>query len=345
MRAVRIHAANDVRIEDVKPRELKPDECLIRVKAVGICATDVELCDGSMFFVKTGMAKLPMTPGHEWAGEVVETGKAVTNYAPGDRVVGECAIGCRSCDICLTGHYQLCRHKVSTGVLNFDGAFAEYIVYPYYFLHRFSNHLSYPEASLIEPAAVALQPVRVLGVTPADTVAVIGPGPIGICAAQAAKAYGAKQVILIGTRDSRLDLARELGVDATINIRKKNGKERMTELTDGRMADVIIESAGKSAVWPLIVDVAAPMARVGMTGLFGGETCEVDFDPLVTRQISVHGFVGSANMWDETISLVERGLMKLEPMITHRLPLNDFLEGLEIATTRRDGAIKVVIEP
>ena len=127
MKAIRIHGPGEVRYEDLADPVPGPDDVLIRVKAVGICGTDIELYDGTMFYLTSGMAKLPLIPGHEWSGEVVETGSNVDGFNIGDRVTGECSIGCRSCFYCLRGRYHLCPNRTETGILNRDGALAEYI--------------------------------------------------------------------------------------------------------------------------------------------------------------------------------------------------------------------------
>lgn len=344
MKAVRIHGPKDVRLEDVADPTPGPEDVLIRVKAVGICATDIELCDGTMFYITSGMAKLPMTPGHEWSGEVVDVGPAVKGFAKGDRVVGECTVACGRCEMCKKGWYNHCPNRTETGVLNRDGAFAEYINYPASFLHK-ANGIEFDNSAFIEPTAVALWPTKLLDITPADYVAVMGPGPIGLFAVQTAKAYGAKKVILTGTRDERLAIGRELGADAAVNVKTENLAERVAEITDGHMIDAVIEAVGKPSVWPDIASVVAPRARVGMTGLFAGATCDVDFDPLVVNQITITGTLGSPNVWDEAISLHQRGLVRSDPMITHNMPLEDFHRAVEMVRGREEGAVKVVINP
>ncbi|MFH0795522.1 MAG: zinc-binding dehydrogenase [Candidatus Omnitrophota bacterium] len=324
--------------------EVRPDDVLIRVRAAGICGTDLELCDGTMFYITSGMTKLPIIPGHEWSGEVVEIGSNVKGFNVADKVTGECSVGCRSCLYCIRGWYNQCQFRTETGILNRDGGFAEYIAFPKQFLHK-CNGLEYDEAAFIEPTGIALYPTKLTKISPQDHVAIMGPGPIGLFAVQTAKAYGARKVILVGTNEVRLAIGKQIGADVTININTENLVEKVKEATDGHMVDVVIEAVGKPKVWDNIASIIAPRARIGMTGLFAGKKCNVDFDPLVVNNITIFGCLGGPSLWDEAIDLHERKLVTAKPLITHHLPLEDFEKGIEIMRRRIDNAIKVVIEP
>lgn len=344
MKAIRIHGPRDARLEELPTPTPGPDDVLVRVRACGICGTDVEFYDGVMFYLTSGMQKTPFIPGHEWSGEVVELGDNVSEFAVGDRVVGECSVGCQQCAFCCKGWYNQCPNRTETGVLNRDGGFAEYIAFPRHFLHK-CNELEYEEAAFIEPTGIALYPCRLASVVPDDYVAIMGAGPIGLFAVQTAKAYGSKKVILIGRRQSRLEAGRAVGADAVIDIDSEDVQARVAQETGGHMVDVVIEAVGKAVVWETIMSVIAPRARIVMTGLFAGERCAVDFDPLVVNNVSILGSLGAPNLWGEAIALHTSGKIQAGPLITHRLPLDQFVEGLEIFRNRTDGAIKVVLEP
>ncbi len=343
MKAVRIHGPKDARFEEVPTPHPGPDDVLVRVRAAAICATDVELFEGTMYYLRMGMTHYPFIPGHEWSGEVVQLGERVRRFSVGDRVVGECSIGCRHCRFCLSGRYHLCADRSETGLLKQPGAMAEFISFPQYFLHKVGD-LSLENAAFVEPTGVAISAVRKARVTPADRVAVIGAGPIGLFAIQVAKAYGAKQIIAVDLIESRLKAATHLGADVAVNIGDGDPVAQISDATQGEMVDAVIEAVGKKEVWPLIASIVAPSGRVAITGLFAGETCAVDFDPLVTNDISVMGSLGGPNVWPEAISLHQRGLVSAERMITHRLPLSAFSQAMEIARGRQNGAIKVLFE-
>ncbi|MGA2481404.1 MAG: alcohol dehydrogenase catalytic domain-containing protein [Spirochaetia bacterium] len=344
MKAVRIRGRAQARYEEVLFPVVTPNDVLIRIRAVGICGTDLELYDGTMFYLTSGQCKLPMIPGHEWAGDVVEVGSNVTEFQIGEKVTGECSVGCMTCSYCLKGWYSQCPNRTETGVLNRDGGFAEYISFPKYFLHK-CNRMKYEEAAFIEPTGIALYPTKTLGICPEDVVGVIGPGPIGLFAIQTARAYGARKIILFGTDDHRLAVGTRLGADATVNVRTDNVVQKVRAATDGHMVDAVIEAVGKPGAWETIPSILAPRARVAVTGLYGGKKCVIDFDTFVVNNITIYGSLGGPNVWDEAISLHERGLVTAEPLITHRMPLAEFAEGLDIVRHRKDNALKVILEP
>jgi len=344
MKAIRYHGPRDVRLEDIAMPTVGPDDVLVKVRAAGLCGTDLEVYDGVMFYFTSGMTRVPITPGHEWAGEVVDMGKNVTGFRRGDRVTGECSVGCMRCSYCIRGWYNQCPHRTETGLLNREGGFAEYISFPQYFLHK-CNAMAFDEAAFIEPAGVALGATKLARVCPEDYVAVMGPGPIGLFAVQTAKAYGARAVILAGTREDRLAVGRRVGADVTVNVNAGNILDKVKEATGGHMVDVVIEAAGRPAVWDAIASILAPRARIAMTGLFAGTKCAVDFDPLVINNVSILGSLGGPGVWDEASTLHEAGRITAAPLITHRLPLSDFVKGIEIMRNRTGGAIKVVLEP
>jgi len=344
MKAVRIHGPAKARFEDVPLPEVTPDDVLIRIRAVGICGTDLELYDGTMFYLSSGMCKLPMTPGHEWAGDVVTVGAHVTEFQIGDKVTGECSVGCRSCVYCLRGWYSQCPNRTETGVLNRDGGFAQYISFPRFFLHK-CNRMKLEEAAFIEPTGIALYPTKTLGICPDDVVAIVGPGPIGLFAIQTAKAYGARTIVLLGTNDQRLAIGATLGADVTVNVTREDPVQKIRQATAGHMVDAVIEAVGKPGAWEFLPSILAPRARVAVTGLYGGKKCQIDFDTFVVNNITVYGSLGGPNVWDEAIDLHERGLVKAEPLITHRLPLSEFERGFDIVRNRRENALKVILNP
>ena len=344
MKAIRYYGPRDCRFEDVPEPIPGPDDVVVQVAAAGICATDIEVYDGVMFYFTSGLTRVPIIPGHEWSGQVVEIGGNVREFQVGDRVTGECSVGCRQCDFCKRGWYNQCPHRTETGLLNRDGSFAEYIVMPRFNTYK-CNGMTAEAAATIEPTGIALYPTKVAGVCPADNVAVLGDGPIGLYMVQTAKAYGARMVLLIGSHANRLAAGRALGADHTLCYRETDVAAQVRELTGGHGVDVVLESVGKPSTWPIIAGIIAPRGRVMMTGLFAGKTCDVLFDPLVINDVTVRGTVGAPNCWAECIDLHERGLVTAAPIITHRLPLQDFEKGVEMSRQRTDGAIKILLQP
>ena len=348
MKAIVIHGPCDARFEDVPVKKPESGEVVIKIKSIGLCGTDYELYTNEMVYIKNGMCKLPMIPGHEWSGIITEVGPDVTGFKVGDYVTGECTVSCKHCDFCKSGHENMCVNRTETGVMSRDGGFAEYITFPISALHKFSN-LSFDEAALVEPTGVAWSAVKRAQVSSKDNVMVIGPGPIGLQAAQIAKKiWNAKRVILTGTRDERLARAEAFGIDGVINVRKENLAERIRELTDGEMIDAVVESSGGAHCMEDIKEVINPCGRVSMVGFFGNKEAHIDWDSFTTKEISIYGSLGSPAIWDDVIAKMEDGTIEAKSIISHILPLEsyeDFMKALNMMVERTDNACKIVIHP
>jgi 2-desacetyl-2-hydroxyethyl bacteriochlorophyllide A dehydrogenase len=344
VKAVRIHGRGDVRYEEVPNPKADSHDVLIRIRAAGVCGTDIELCDGVHPHITTGKTRLPLIPGHEWSGEVIGLGDKVRGFDIGDKVTGECSVGCRQCEYCFQGYYNQCENLEETGILNRDGGFAESISFPSLFLHKFSS-LSFEEAALTEPTAIAIHAVTVARVSPKDYVAIVGPGPIGLLAVQVAKAFGAGALLLSGTRPERLELGGQLGADVVVNVTEENLVRVAEKFTHGHKFDVVIEATGNPDVLANIESIIRPYGRIILVGSFGGQKGLIDLDRIVTGNISLLGVVGSPNVWEESIRLLEAKKIQAAPLITHRFELSHVKEGLNTVRQRIGGAVKVLFVP
>lgn len=343
MRAFRIYGARDGRYEVLPDPVIGPGEALLRVRAVAVCGTDLEIYQGTMFYYTSGLAHYPTIPGHEWSGEVLSVGEGVVNVRPGDKVVGECTVACGRCEFCRMGWYNQCTARRETGILNLDGAFAEQMAYPASFLHTF-RALSFEEAAMCETTAVAVYAVKLAEVCPADHVAILGAGPIGLQAMQAARAYGARKVVVIGGRPSRRDLALRLGADAVI-ARESDLAKEVLRITDGRRFEVIIEATGNPAVTRDLMKIVRPRGRIVLVGLFNSQWGELDLDAFVVNNVTLKGALGSPNVWDETICLMETGRIQAKALISERRPLAQAAEVLALMERRPPELIKAILLP
>jgi len=344
MKAFRIYGGHDARYEEVADPTIGPDDALIRVRAVAVCGTDLEIYQGTMFYYTSGMAHYPIVPGHEWAGEIIGVGDKVRNVGPGDHVVGECTIPCGRCEYCQRGWPNQCTDRFEAGILNLDGAYAEMMAYPACFLHKYEG-LSFEEAALCETTGISVYAVHLIEVTPADRVAVLGSGPIGLQAVQAAKAYGARQVVVIGGRESRRELAMALGADLALDRRVADLDAKIEDVTDGRLFDVVIEATGNPAVTQDLMRMVRPRGRIALVGLFNSQWGSFDLDALVVNNITIKGSLGSPNVWDETLDLLMTGRIQAGPLITHRYPLSETAEVFQRMAERPDDLIKAVLLP
>ncbi|HHU90465.1 MAG TPA: alcohol dehydrogenase catalytic domain-containing protein [Clostridiaceae bacterium] len=348
MKAIVIHGPNDARYEEVPVKKPQDGEVVIKIKAAALCGTDYELYTNDMVYIKEGLCKLPMIPGHEWSGVITEVGPNVEGFKVGDKVSGECTVSCGKCSFCKKGQYNMCINRTETGVLSRDGAFAEYITFPVSHLHKFEN-ISFEEAALIEPTGIALYAVMRSHISPLDNVLVMGPGPIGLLAAQIVKkVYGAKRVILSGTRKDRLDRAKGYDLDGLINVREEDLVERVREITNGEMIDTVVETSGGNSTLEDIKKVINPCGKVGMVGFFGAKRPECDWDSFITRDIAIYGSLGSPNVWGDVISMLESGKLEVKSIISHIMDMksyDDFKNAMDMMVERRDNACKIILKP
>lgn len=346
MRVARFHAPEDVRLEDAPEPTPGPGDVKIRVRACSTCGTDVKI-------FRFGHQNIvpPRVMGHEIAGEVVEVGADVQGWAPGDRVQVIAAIPCGVCPDCTAGHMTICPNQVSMGY-NFDGGFAEYMVVPQVVLavdglNRIPDGVGFDEASVAEPLACALNAQELVGINEGDDVVVIGSGPIGCLHVRLARARGARRVFLVELSRERLDAASALVTpDAAICAADQDPVEAVLALTDGRGADVVITAAASGKAQEQAV---AMVARRGRISFFGGlpktdPIIALDSNLVHYRELMIIGANGSSPDHNKrALQLIADGKVPVKDLITHRLGLDQVLEGIGIVS--RGEAIKVTIEP
>ena len=304
-----------------------PDDVLIEVKAAGICGTDLHIFHDEFPYWP------PVILGHEFAGVIAEAGSNVKDWKAGDRVVGEPhTLACGKCWLCRSGHRQLCPSKRSPG-WGIDGCFAAYLRFPNVeLLHRLPDDLGFEEAALVEPAANVVHDVLERGrVETGDFVVVIGPGPIGLMAAQAAKAGGAARVALVGTDADeavRLPAARKIrSVDYVWNIQKEPVAALIGDLTAGRGADLVVEASGAEGGIALGLKLVRKMGRLTSIGLTGKEKISLPYDMGMSKAVNLFfNMSTSYSSWDTAIHLIRTKAIDAGPLITHRGPLERWKE-------------------
>lgn len=316
----------------------KADEVLIRVEAVGLCGTDLPIFKGIR------PVPYPLIPGHEFAGVVVGAGENVRAFQAGDRVAPGLVVHCGRCDFCRRGLEPLCDNIYELGI-HVDGAFASYVVAPEKTLHRLPGGLSFEQGAAIDPIASAYRPVRKADLGSDDTVVIFGPGPIGLYALQIALAEGARRVAVVGTGDDaqRLALARQLGADMTVDLSKQPPAEAVAEWTGGQMADVVIEATGVADVPGLCLGCLRKAGRLSLAGIFHRNS-SIHLGDVVRREITITGSI--CYTWRDfqaCLDLVAQGRVRVEPLISHRMPLNQMAAALAIAERRE--SVKIVFSP
>ena len=346
MKAAKIFGPGDIKIVDVPVPALGAHDVLCRVVRAGVCGTDYAIYTGELSFVKSGLVKYPLTPGHEWSGTVKQVGPEVENFRPGDRVVGDTCVACGNCFSCGTGNVYRCKKLRAVGTVNaWDGAYAEYIMMPERHLFHLPDNVSLDNGAQVEPAATALYAVTVAGVKIADTVLVLGSGPIGIMAAKLAKLTGAAQVIIAGRKDSKLKTALALGADAAINTTRENLAEKAREYAGEYGIDRIIEASGSTELFKEALQLIKPGGVMACVAFYDRPVDGFDIDRLVIlNDVTIRAVAGSQGMYPLILKLMDLGLADFAGLITERRPFAEAPQIMRDMQERNETRIKIMME-
>jgi L-iditol 2-dehydrogenase len=350
MKALMLTAINTFEMRELPVPMPAAGEVLCRIRAVAICGTDPEIIKGK-YVSKGWPPSYPFVMGHEWSGEVVRLGAGVTEFKEGDRVAGDAHRGCGSCRNCMEGNYTICLNygRPETGHRHYGfvspGANCQYNAYSVKAINKIPDALSFVHASLVDTAGVALHAIKLIGITPGGAVALYGPGPIGLCAMQIVKGMGAGTVIMVG-RGRRLEVAGKIGADVRVDFENEDPPARIMEVTGGRGADEVIVCSGAAMTLRQAVHSVKKGGKIALTGFY--EDHEVSFSSwtkLVLDEILIKGSRANPNVSEAVIRLFGKGILNGEHVVTHRFPLEKYGEAVDTFINRKDGAIKVVVEP
>jgi L-iditol 2-dehydrogenase len=328
-------------------------EVLVRIDAIAVCATDIEvikhgvpaMIDGGLPFNKG------FTPGHEYMGTVVKLGPTVDEFAVGDRVAVEIHAGCGRCPRCREGMYTSCLnygyrakgHRANG--FSTDGGFAEYAINNVNTMVHIPDSISDAEATLIVTAGTAMYGLDVMGgVIAGEPVVVVGPGPIGLMGVGVAKALGAQPVILTGTRDSRLEMGKKLGADHVVNVGREDPVEAVMRITAGKGVNYVLECSGAANA---LNEAGRMVTRGGRICLaaFPHEPVMVDLAHLVRNNIYVFGIRGEGkSATHRAAALIAQKRFEAKLIHTHTFPLAEVPTAIRYARDRVDDAIKVVVQ-
>lgn len=353
MQAVVCHGPRDYRLEEV-PRPVPGyGEVLVRVEAVGICASDLKCYQGATKFwgddTRAAYVDTPVIPGHEFTGIVTEIDEEAAGrwgIAVGDRVVSEQIVPCRQCRYCLSGNYHMCLpHNIYGFKHVTPGAMAEYMVFPATALvYPISGDLLPAHAAFTEPLSCALHAVERATITFDDVVVVAGCGPIGLGMIAGAAAKSPATVIALDVADAKLELARLCGADLALNIAETDVAGTIRELTDGYGADVYLEGTGHPSAVPQGLNLLRKLGTFVEYSVFR-DTVTVDWSIISDdKELDVRGAHLGPHCWPAAIRMIESGTLPVDRIVTHQLPLKDFQEGLDLVA---DGtrSIKVSLLP
>lgn len=331
--------AGSVRLAEMPAPEPAAGEVLVRIRGASLCYSDVSILNNK--YVGRKPVPVPLILGHEGAGEIAALGAGVTGYEPGERVALEPITGCGRCAMCRTGFPTMCADWKHIGI-TCHGTFAEYVTVPARQAHRIADSVSFAEAALLEPLALVARSIEQSRPMVGDTVAILGPGSLGMMHLLAYKAAGAAKVLMIGLDQdlARLKVARDLGADGIINLSVEDPVAAVKAATGGMGADIVVETANSPKATQLAFDLVGPRGRVVLFGLYP----EATFSPvkMLRNGVTVFGDVGAiSRQFVTALRWIESGRIDVRDIITLFRP-EQYGEALEAA--RKGETVKVVFE-
>ncbi len=346
MMAANLHAPGDLRVELVPMPVIESHEVLVKVSCCGICGSDVPRVNTS------GTYHFPTIPGHEFAGTATAVGASAHGVREGDRVAVIPLIPCRICRMCERGYYAQCASYDFLGSRS-DGGFAQYVRVPASNTVQVPARVPDEAAAMLEPAATTLHAVRNLGVSWGDTVVVFGLGAIGNLTAQWARAFGASRVFAVDVVDGKVDIARRCGLPDATTTTGEDLAAMVDAETGGYGVDAVFDASGSPAALDDAIKLLRPFGRLGLIGRPGRPVSLSDpaFERILRYQLTIAGnwsfeFTSFPHhAWRESAKAMDQGQLVVEPLITHRYPLERIAEGVRLMAEKRPDIGKIVILP
>jgi len=349
MKTVKIAFLNrpkDLVVKEVTLPELKPDQVLIKLKAAGICGSDVECYEGKSGEGRYDIA--PYTPGHEWAGEVIEVGNDVNIVKPGDKATGDCVLHCGYCTNCKSGLMpSACLNMREAGFRpDSPGGWGEYLVLEHHYIHKIPDDWTYEEGALVEPFSIGY--FGLWGnngyVDASDNVVIFGAGSIGLCTLMAAKASRAK-VIQVEPLPKRQEFAQKIGADHIIDPSKEDIEVKVMEYTGGVGGNVVIEASGNDKAIASMFDVAAHSARVRLIGHSIGRKVPVEIGKTIWKTLLITGSGGVRSFLPRTITFMDRirSEFNITDLISDRYSFDELDIAMKKAVEDKANAFKVML--
>lgn len=342
MKAMYLYGARDMRLADIAKPEPGPGEALLRVRAVGVCGSDVHyFVDGR---IGKTVPEFPFIMGHEFAAEIAALGPGVEGPPVGTPVAVDPAIPCERCEVCLEGNSNCCPNVRFPGSPPVQGSLSEFYVHPAHLCVPLPGDMDFADGVMLEPLGVAIHAVTLAKLQPADTVAILGGGPIGLLTLQVARCSGASTVYLTEPIPERRVLARQLGATAVCDPDEGDPVAWLLEQTDGRGVDVAIEAAWGAEAVGQAVQMARHAGRVVLVGIPREDVTTFPAGNARRKGLTVLVSRRMKQVYPRAIALVERGLVDVRTLVTHRFSLEQATEAFDLVASLKDGVCKAMIE-
>lgn len=341
-KAVFMHGTNEMVWNDVPMPVVKDNEVLVKVDSVGICGSDVHYYQHGRIgdFVVEGDFIL----GHECAGEVVEVGSSVKNLVVGDRVALEPGKTCGKCEFCKDGHYNLCPDVEFFATPPYHGVFTNYVTHPEDMCFKLPENVSNVEGALVEPLAVGLHATSIGEVKLGDTVVIFGTGCIGLVTLLSSKARGASNIIVVDVLENRLKTAKRLGATHVINARETDVVKTIEELTDGKGAHVVIDTAGAEATVKQTVDVVRRSGTIVLVGMTPKDEVSFNFMKLMSKEGQVKTIFRYRNLYPVAINAIASGAINVKDIVSHEFDFENTKEAFDFVVNNAKDVVKAVIK-
>jgi len=330
-KAVFINTDLELYIDTKQVLEPADDEVLIRICYTGICGSDIHYYHEGR--VGDNVIRSPHILGHESSGEVVQVGKDVIDLAVGDSVAIEPGVPCMKCSYCLEGHYNLCQSVQFLGAPPYPGSFREYLCHKAVFTHKLPAGIDLKTGSLIEPLAVGYNAVSKLALRPSMKLLITGAGPIGLATMLIARAAGAR-VTIVDVDDYRLEIARSLGVDKTINA---NSSE-----IESDVYDCAVEASGNVKAFETLLNGARKASSIVLVGMTSDELC-LNVNALLKKDLRILTVYRYANHFQPVIDMLTSGMINTDGIITHEFGIDEIIKAFEFATDPAEQKMKIVV--
>ena len=343
MKAMLLKEYKELEVTEMPEPEVGSRDVLVEVQACGICGSDIHGYDGS-----SGRRIPPLIMGHEAAGIISEVGSDVEGFSIGDRVTFDSTVSCGHCKFCRAGNINLCDNRkvlgVSCGEYRQHGAFAQYVAVPQNILYKIPEGLAFEHAAMIEAVSIAVHAANRAPVTLGDTAVVVGSGMIGLLVIQAIQLAGCSRVIAVDLDNDRLMLAKELGADVALNAKTDDVVTEIRNLTGGHGADIAIEVVGATPTIETAIEATRKGGAITLVGNLAPKV-EIPLQAIVTRELTLYGSCASNGEYPACIDLLERGDIKVDPLITAKATLDEGPAYFERLYNGEPGAMKVILQP
>lgn len=338
MRQAVLIGPKEIEFRDVPKPVCRNNQVLIKTKRIGICGSDIHAYYGQHPYIS-----FPIVQGHEFSGEIVETGKNVQNFKPGDRVTVRPQLTCGQCYYCSHGNYHICADLKVIGC-QADGAAQEYIAVNENLVVQLPSKVSYDYGAMVEPVAVGIHASQRLVDIRGKKILVLGSGPIGILTAQAVKELGAEKVVITDISDYRLGISRKCGIDAQVNVNEFDLLSQLKRNFGPDLADGIIDCAGIEETVNQAIRVARKGSTIVLVGVFSSNP-RINLGFVQDREISLTGsLMYKEEDYQKAVQLIENGRIKLEPIISKHFQFEEYPKAYRYIEKNREKTLKVLID-